>query len=83
MSKETHGLTHESAIVEIGPNGKVWLNPVLFSERVLDTIEADFNVFESGGALPTVNIYGRVPEKDGALNYYLGTGMPPRPGGKK
>ena len=82
MSKETHGLTHDTGIVQVESNGKVWLNPVLFSERVLGTIEADFTVFESGGVLPTVNIYGRVPERAGAPNYYLGTGTPPGTGGK-
>jgi hypothetical protein len=78
MSKETHGLTHDSPIVQVEANGKVWLNPVSFSARVLETIEADFDVFESGGPLPTVNIYGRVTDQGGGLpNYYLGTGMPP------
>ncbi len=77
MSRETHGLTHDSRIVDVEPSGKVWLNPVLFSERVLSTIEADFSTFESGGALPSVNIYGRVPEQAGTPNYYLGTGTPP------
>jgi hypothetical protein len=82
MSRESHGLTHESAAVQIDANHKVWLNPVLFAERVVALIEADFHTFESGEPLPTVNVYGRVPEHSGAPNYYLGTGMPPRQGDK-
>ncbi len=78
MSRETHGLTHDSRIVEIESTGKVWLNPVLFASRVLEAIETDFHTFESGHDLPTVNIYGRVPEQPSAPNYYLGTGSPPR-----
>lgn len=77
MSRESHGLTHESAAVQIDANKKVWLNPVLFAEKVIATIEADFETFESGDSLPTVNIYGRVPEQIGVPSYYLGTGMPP------
>jgi hypothetical protein len=78
MSRESHGLTHESAAVQIEPNNKVWLNPVLFAARVLETIERDFETFERGPPLPTVNIYGRVPEPIGGVpNYYLGTGSPP------
>jgi len=82
MSRETHGLTHDSRLIDIQSNGKVWLNPVQFSERVLATIEADFATFERGNPLPTVNIYGRIPDQSGTPNYYLGTGTPPGQGSK-
>ena len=83
MSRESHGLTHDSPIVEIESNGKVWLNPVLFSERILCAIEADFSTFQRGSPLPSVNIYGRVPQQPGGSNYYLGTGSPPAQESKK
>lgn len=83
MSRETHGLTHDSAAVQIDPNGKVWLNPASFSERVLFTIENDFGTFERGQPLPSVYEYGRVPNLGGTPDYYLGTGMPSRQGEKK
>ena len=84
MSRETHGITHDSLkIVDVESSGKIWLNPVLFSERVLCTIENDFPTFEGGSpALPTVSIYPRVPEHPGAPYYYLGTGTPPGQSGK-
>ena len=83
MSRESHGLTHDSRIVEVQSDGKVWLNPVLFAERILERIETDFETFERGNPLPTVSIYGRIPEHDGAPNYYLGTATPPKHGPKK
>jgi hypothetical protein len=83
MSSETHGLTHDSPIVDIQPSGKIWLNPVLFSQRVLSTIESDFATFEGGApALPIVNIHEVAPGCPGAPNFYLGTGAPPGQGGK-
>jgi hypothetical protein len=83
MSKETHGLTHDRPIVDIQPGGKVWLNPVLFADRVLSTIENDFLTFEAGTpALPVVNVYGRVPEHPGAPNQYQGTSTPPGKSGR-
>lgn len=84
MSSDSHGLTHDTnTVVDVQPGGKVWLNPVRFSERVLSTIENDFPTFEGGtSALPAVNRYGRVPEYPGAPDYYLGTSTPPGRGGK-
>jgi hypothetical protein len=76
MSRLTHGLTHDSAIVDIANDGKVWLNPALFSERVLGAIEADFETFERGSPLPVVNEYGRPPDHTESDRYYLGTAAP-------
>ena len=78
LSRETHGLTLEGLIVEVQSNGKVWLNPVLFSERVLARIEADFGTFEGGHPLPAVSIHSPNPDRTGAPNYYLGTSAPPQ-----
>jgi hypothetical protein len=84
MSRETHGLTHDSLkAVEVHASGKVWLHPVLFSERVLSVIENDFATFEGGPKpLPVVYGYVQVPEHPGAPNYYQGTGTLPGQGGK-
>jgi len=80
MSQESHGLTHDTAIVAIEDNGKVWLNPVLFAQRVLTIIEADFETFERGRPLPTVVAYGTAPEPQGYSTIYLGTSTPPGQG---
>jgi hypothetical protein len=45
LSRETHGLSSIKPIVEVWPNGKVWMNPNLFAKRVLDTIRNDFARF--------------------------------------
>jgi|SRR5471030_1474556 len=71
MSRETHGLTHDSKIVEMRTDSKVWLNPEIFSERVLTIIEKDFDIFESGSPLPTVSVYPII-EAD-PTSYYNGT----------
>ena len=76
MSKENHGLTHDTAIVKIEATGKVWLNPVLFAERVLVTIEADFETFEGGQPLPKVTVYGTEPQPNGTSILYMGTSTP-------
>lgn len=77
MSQESHGLTHDTAIVTIEENGKVWLNPILFAQRVLVTIEADFETFEGGQPLPKVAVYGTEPRPDGPSILYMGTSTPP------
>ena len=84
MYSDSHGLTHDTnTIVDVQPSGKVWLNPVRFSERVLGIIENDFPTFEGGKpALPAETRYERVPEFPGAPDYYVGTGTPPGRGGK-
>lgn len=78
MSRQSHGLTHDKPVVEIESNGKVWLNPPLFAQRVLDTIEGDFATFERGTPLPTVVAVASPPGPQGFSNIYLGTGTPPR-----
>jgi hypothetical protein len=77
MNRESHGLTHDSEIVCIEKD-KVWLNPVLFAERIISTIENDFEIFEKGKLpLPTVAEYGRVPENRDSSPYFLGTSVVP------
>jgi hypothetical protein len=81
LSRETHGLSHAKPVVEVWPNGRVWMNPNLFAERVLAAIRADFTRFEIGVPLPQAQ---RVVEGiEGTPTYvsYLGTSMPPS-GGK-
>ena len=73
MSRASHGLTHDTAIVTVEANGKVWLNPILFAQRVLDVIEADFEVFVGGQPLPRVTVYETEPQPGGAPIRYLGT----------
>lgn len=83
MSRETHGLTHDSRIVEVHSDGRVWLNPVLFARRILASIEADFHTFQRGDPLPAVSVYGRVPDSTSTSPYILGTAAPPRRDGSK
>jgi hypothetical protein len=81
MSRESHGLTLDSPrAVEVQADGKVWLNPVLFAERVVATIDRDFETFERGQPLSTVNVYGIAPGPHGSPSSYVGTGLPPSPG---
>lgn len=84
MFRETHGLTHDCPhAIEIQSDGKVWLNPALFSRRVVETIEGDFATFEGGSPpLPSV-YYGRAPLSDSGSSYYRGTGTPPGQGAGK
>lgn len=77
LSRETHGLSHTKPVVEVWPNGKVWMNPTLFATRVLDTIRKDFSRFEVGVPLPQPQqVFEGTP---GTPSYtsYMGTGMPP------
>lgn len=78
LSRETHGLTHDTRIVEVHSGGRVWLNPVLFAQRILSRIEADFETFEGGNPLPAVSVYGRVPDFSNASPYVMGTAVPRR-----
>jgi hypothetical protein len=41
-------LSHDTSLFSIDANGDYWLNPVIFAERVLQIIEADFQTFEVG-----------------------------------
>ena len=80
LSRESHGLTHDRGIVTVEADGKVWLNPVLFAERVISTIDSDFATFEKGPSLPVVTAYGTPPQPAGISTIYLGTSSPPRSG---
>lgn len=81
LSRETHGLSSIKPIIEIWPNGKVWMNPKRFAERVLDTIRNDFTRFERGVPLPQPKqVFEGTPGTPSYTSYW-GTGMPPR-GGK-
>ncbi len=82
LSRESHGLSHDKPIVEMALDGRVWMHPNLFAERVLNTIRADFATFEKGVPLPTVSpIYGKAPEHN-HYSAYQGTWMPPKGEGK-
>jgi hypothetical protein len=43
-------LSHDKPIVSIESDGSFWIHPVLFSQHVVQTIEADFSVFEGTAA---------------------------------
>ena len=74
---KSRGLSHDKPIVEVLSKGQVWLNPVLFAQRVLSLIRHDFSTFQRGVPLPAVaSIYGVVPV-NASESSYLGTGMPP------
>ena len=80
LSRETHGLSHIKPIVEVWPNGKVWMNPNLFATRVLDTIRKDFTRFEAGVPLPQPQqVFEGAPGTPSYTSYW-GTAMPPRVG---
>lgn len=54
------GLTHDRSLFEVDEGGVFWLHPVLFAQRVVAAIEADFSTFDSGVAalspLPHVEV---------------------------
>jgi hypothetical protein len=83
MSPEAHGLTRQDHVVQVHSDGKIWLDPFLFSQRVLDTIEKNFETFESGFPLPTVNIYTHPSDSPGTFDPFIGTGARPGQGGGK
>jgi hypothetical protein len=71
LSKENHGLSHAKPVIEQWLNGFFWVNPELLAKRVLDTIRANFALFERGAALPaiaTMNTLG---------TSFIGTVFPP------
>jgi hypothetical protein len=81
LSRETHGLSHTKPIVEVWPNGKVWMNPNLFGKRVLDTIRNGFTRFEMGVPLPRPQQEFEGAPGTPSYTSYWGTGKPP--GGAK
>jgi hypothetical protein len=42
----TGWLSHDKPIISIESDGSFWIHPVLFAQHVVQTIEADFSVFE-------------------------------------
>lgn len=80
-TRRSHWLSHDKPIVEMEDQGRVWLNPKLFAERIIAVIRSDFDVFENGIPLPKVSVFASPPISDGTFNTYLGTGVPLR-GGK-
>jgi hypothetical protein len=80
-------LSHDNASAfVIDTNGYFWINPVLFAEGVLNTIEADFKTFEMGlsGASSTFpRVYENIPLGNpdiatltGAVTFTTGTALP-------
>jgi len=41
-------LSHDMPLFTVDAKGDYWLNPVPFATRIIETIEADFSVFETG-----------------------------------
>ena len=81
LSQEGHGLTHDIRVVVMeDQNEKIWLNPVLFAQRVLKIIEEDFEEFAGGLPLPKEIIIGAKPQSDEASVLFYGTSAPPRRG---
>jgi len=80
LSRETHGLSLSKPIVEVWPNGKVWMNPKLFATRVVDTIRNDFSRFEAGVPLAQPQQVNEGIPGTPAFSSYWGTGMPPGSG---
>jgi hypothetical protein len=70
-------LSHDKPMVSIESDGSFWINPVLFSQHVIQTIETNFPVFEgvasSKSPLPTVK---DVPTQSGPI--ILGTNTDPQ-----
>lgn len=79
LSRETHGLSHSKPIVEVWPNGKVWLNPNLFAERVLTTVRENFAVFEQGMPLPKAALFADFAPSYQPGSNFVGTRVPPPP----
>jgi hypothetical protein len=80
LSRESHGLSLVKPIVEVWPNGKVWMNPILFAQRVLDAIRNNFALFEAGVPLPQAQqIVEQLPGVPPGVTYWA-TGMPPGSG---
>ena len=79
LSRETHGLSATKPIVEVWPNGKVWMNPNLFAARVLEVIRNNFAVFEAADVpLPAPQrVVEAVPGTNEFVTFF-GTGAPPR-----
>lgn len=54
----TGSLSHDKPMISIEPDGRMWLHPKEFAQRVVTTIESDFTTFQgvltSSSRLPTV-----------------------------
>ena len=70
-------ISHDRPIVSIDPDTSLWVNPVLFAQRVLSTIDADFATFEgppSGRSkLPTVVAHVEPTVRGSVPSVLLGT----------
>jgi hypothetical protein len=53
LNRDMDWLSHQTGIVKVSA-GKLWLNPSLFLERVVNTIRADFDIFAQDPGLPLV-----------------------------
>ncbi len=55
-------LCHNKPVISIDAQGEFWVNPVLFTQRILTAIEGNFGAFEgkssAGQPLPTVVTHG-------------------------
>ena len=49
-------LSHDMPLFTVDAKGDYWLNPVPFATRIIETIEANFDVFEGGS-----HVIGRFP----------------------
>jgi hypothetical protein len=76
INEPSHGLSHATGILAF-KDERVWLNPILFALKVIETIENDFDTYaDEAMPLPEVTKwYGTAPQPSPA-GPYVGTTMP-------
>lgn len=81
FERQSQWLSRAKGIFEIDEQGRYWLNPALFAERVVSVIRSDFACFEMGLSLPEISVFASprtLPEGSNLNPVYLGTGTPKR-----
>jgi len=79
--KRSHWLSPDKKIIEHDEDGRDWLNPALFVQRVISVIRRDFSCFEAGLPLAEVSVFdspSELPDGVHMTMVQLGTGTPPR-----
>ncbi len=74
-------ISHDRQIISIEPDGSFWIHPVIFAERVIEAINADFTTFQghssTTSALPIVEEVHDPNFGSGECKIILGTSTYP------
>ena len=83
FQQPNYGFASSTELVSVSASSEVWMNPLLFGERVLKTVRSDFTTYERGKVpLPRVRCMDDGAATNPPYSSYWGTSAPPRRGAK-